>query len=105
MNQQQDFKMMELVENDDWEIIQKGMDQRQKDLFIDDIVRLNQNNHLIDYSKGGFAEIFAVYIRSEEFKRLDETRKLEILETQFSIYDLFKYIDEFTENWSIGKFS
>lgn len=88
----------------DWEVVQ-GMEQRNKDLFIDDIARLNQNNHLIDYSKGGFAEIFGVYVRSEEFKRLDEERKLEILETQFAIYDLFKYIDDFTENYGIGKYS
>lgn len=88
----------------DWEVI-KEIKQYEKDSFLNEIVRLHSCNHLLDFTSGGFAELFSVYIQSPEFKRLDEQRKTDFLQAQFAIYDMFKLIDDVSENYSIGKCS
>ncbi|WP_312133705.1 hypothetical protein [Empedobacter sp.] len=88
----------------DWEVIQE-IKQYEKDSFLSEIVRLFTYNHLIEWTNGGFAELFSVYIQSPEFKRLDEQRKTDFLQAQFAIYDMFKLIDDVSENYSVGKYS
>lgn len=88
----------------DLEVINR-INQEQKDLFIDRIIGLFTNNHLIEHTRGGFAELFSVYIQSPEFKRLDDDRKTDFLQVQFEIYDMFKFIDDVSMNYSIGKYS
>ncbi|WP_313636391.1 hypothetical protein [Empedobacter sp.] len=62
----------------DFEVINE-IGQEQKDLFIDKIIGLFANNHLIEHTRGGGAELFSVYIQSPEFKRLDDERKTDFL--------------------------
>ena len=88
----------------DLEVI-NGIDQEQKDLFIDRIIGLFTNNHLIEHTRGGFAELFSVYIQSPEFKRLDDERKTDFLQVQFEIYDIFNLIDKLSGEYGIGKYS
>lgn len=88
----------------DFEVI-NGIDQEQKDLFIDRIIGLFTNNHLIEHTRGGFAELFSVYIQSPEFKRLDDERKTDFLQVQFEIYDMFNLIDKLSGDYGIGKYS
>ncbi len=88
----------------DLEVI-NGIDQEQKDLFIDRIVDFHRYNHLIERTKGGFAELFSVYIQSPEFKRLNDDSKTDFLQAQFAIYDIFNLIDKLSGEYGIGKYS
>lgn len=95
---------MNIPTKTDWEVIQ-DMDQRERNLFIDKVISLFTNNCLIEHTRGGFAELFSVYIKSPEFERLNDDRKTDFLQVQFEIYDMFKFIDDVSMNYSIGKYS
>ena len=97
-------KYMNTPTKTDWEVIQ-DMDQYEKNLFIDKIISLFTNNHMLEHTKGGFAELFSVYIQSPEFNRLDDERKTDFLQVQFEIYDMFNFIEYTSMNYSIGKYS
>ena len=88
----------------EFQYIRNVMRDRDKELFIHEIITLYRFNDWLESTGGGFAEIFAVYVRSKEFERLSDDRKKTFLENQYAVYDMFKEIENFSENHGVGKY-